>query len=171
MTFTRLVVAGVGGALAGAAGTLAMDLLWYSRYRRGAGNDPFPDWETATGTTSYEGASAPARTGKRMMELLLHREPPEGSARAMTNVVHWSTGCAWGALYGVVEASTGVQPLVGGVALAASAWTSTYVLLPPLGVYQPIWKYDAPTLLKDASAHVTYGMTTATVVAMLRRSR
>jgi hypothetical protein len=32
------------GAMAGAAGTVAMDLVWYARYRRGGGNDAFPAW-------------------------------------------------------------------------------------------------------------------------------
>lgn len=33
------------GAVAGAVGTLAMDLLWYWRYRRDGGEDSFSDWE------------------------------------------------------------------------------------------------------------------------------
>jgi hypothetical protein len=43
-------------------------------------------------------------------------------------------------------------------------WSSDYVTLPLAGVYQPIWKYDAKTLAKDASAHVVYGMVTDLVL-------
>jgi hypothetical protein len=38
------------------------------------------------------------------------------------------------------------------------------VTLPLAGVYQPIWRYDAKTLAKDASAHVVYGTVTDLVV-------
>jgi len=105
------------------------------------------------------------------MQLVLHRDPPASSARAMTNAVHWSTGVSWGAMYGVATAVVdGLNPVVGGLGLATVAWGSSYVVLPPLGVYKPIWKYDVPTLLKDASAHVVYGLTTATVMSVAGRS-
>ncbi len=57
----------VKGAIAGAAGTLAMDLLWYTRYRRGGGETGFIDWELSSSTTSYEKAAAPAQVGKRLV--------------------------------------------------------------------------------------------------------
>ncbi len=34
----------VRGAAAGAVGTVAMDLLWFSRYRRNGGDSRFVDW-------------------------------------------------------------------------------------------------------------------------------
>ncbi|MFP3908097.1 MAG: hypothetical protein ACLFWR_13795, partial [Acidimicrobiales bacterium] len=37
------------GLLAGAAGTPAMDLVWFGRYRNGGGTDGFVDWEFSTG--------------------------------------------------------------------------------------------------------------------------
>ena len=36
-----------------------------------------------------------------------------------------------------------------------------YVVLPLLGVYKPIWKYDLETLEKDLSAHLVFGTATA----------
>lgn len=32
-----------------------------------------------------------------------------------------------------------------------------YVVLPPTGLYQPIWTYDAKTLGKDWASHLVYG--------------
>ena len=84
------------GAVGGAAGTLAMDLTWYIRYRRGGGTQGFGDWETAAGTTSYEGAPAPGQVGRKLSVAVLGREPSPSSARAMTNAVHWATGVQWG---------------------------------------------------------------------------
>jgi len=37
------------GAAAGAVGTAAMDLVWFSRYRRGGGDQRLLAWETAEG--------------------------------------------------------------------------------------------------------------------------
>ena len=37
----------VMGALAGAAGTLAMDFVWYGRYRKGGGGQAFPELAVA----------------------------------------------------------------------------------------------------------------------------
>lgn len=35
-----------------------------------------------------------------------------------------------------------------------------YVVLPPTGLYQPIWTYDAKTLGKDWASHLVYGTAT-----------
>jgi len=36
-----------------------------------------------------------------------------------------------------------------------------------LGVYKPIWEYDARTIWQDLSAHLVYGETKATTAAAL----
>jgi hypothetical protein len=41
------------------------------------------------------------------------------------------------------------------------------VVLPVLGVYKPIWKYDLETLGKDLSAHLVFGTATAAVFRLL----
>ena len=40
-------------------------------------------------------------------------------------------------------------------------------MLPLAKVYEPIWKYDAPTLGKDLSAHLVYGLATGAAFAGL----
>lgn len=158
------------GAIGGAAGTLAMDLVWYARYRRGGGTQGFIDWETAAGTTSYEDASAPGQVGRKLIVAVLGKEPPASSARAMTNVVHWATGVQWGVAYAAalpVVRRLGTLP--GGVGLAAVAFGASYVVLPALGVYKPIWEYDRDVIVKDATAHTAYGLTAAAVASALAR--
>jgi len=44
------------GVVAGAVGTLAMDLIWWRRYRRGGGDDGFVDWDLATSTAGFDEA-------------------------------------------------------------------------------------------------------------------
>lgn len=54
------------GVVAGVAGTLAMDLLWWSRHRRSGGEDSFTEWDISSGSTaSFEEASAPGQVGPR----------------------------------------------------------------------------------------------------------
>jgi hypothetical protein len=48
-----------------------------------------------------------------------------------------------------------------GVPFGATVWGSDYVTPPILGLYEPIWKYDLKTLANDLSAHLVYGLVTA----------
>jgi hypothetical protein len=48
------------GLVAGAAGTVAMDALLYTRYRRGHGMEGFEPWEFSSDVDSWEQAPAPA---------------------------------------------------------------------------------------------------------------
>jgi hypothetical protein len=158
------------GALSGAAGTIAMDSLLYLRYRREGGKDPAWQWESAKGVTSWDEASAPGQIGEKVERLVLRRPPPDGWARSSTNAVHWATGAGWGLQYAVLAHRPSKHPLMRVVALGPAVWLSGYALLPLLGVYQPIWKYDAVTLGKDLSAHLVYGGVTSAALAALTRS-
>jgi hypothetical protein len=84
----------------------------------------------------------------------------------MTNVVHWATGVQWGVVYGLaMPVVRRIGPLPAGVGLAAIAFGTSYVVLPLLGVYKPIWEYDPKDVLQDATAHLVYGITGATVTS------
>jgi len=62
-----------------------------------------------------------------------------------------------------------VGALQGGVGLAAVAFGASYIVLPLLGVYRPMWDYDGKVILQDATAHLVYGITGATVTSALAR--
>lgn len=64
--------AGIRGLVAGAVGTLAMDLVWYRRYKCGGGESKFLDWEFSAGMTEWQSAPAPEQLGKRLCQ------PPHG---------------------------------------------------------------------------------------------
>ena len=158
--------------VAAAAGTLVMDLVWYVRYRRGGGGDGFARWELSAGTEDFEHAGTPAKVGKRIVEDLVHVELPDSAAAVTNNLVHWATGLQWGAGYGVATA-LGLRPgLRSGAVMGVVACSTSYVVLPTLGLYKPIWRYDARTLAQDYSAHLVFGAVTgATVWALLARGR
>ncbi|MGA7281096.1 MAG: hypothetical protein WBZ40_04865 [Acidimicrobiia bacterium] len=146
------------GAAAGAAGTLGMDLLWYGRFKRGGGSEPFIDWETSKDLEGYENAPAPARTAKAVADLA-GLDLPESSARTTNNVVHWITGIGWGKAHGVAAGVLGTTNPLLGLGTAVVAWATSYVVLPRLGVYKPITEYDREVLWQDLSAHLVFGLT------------
>jgi hypothetical protein len=52
-------------------------------------------------------------------------------------------------------------------AVRCCSWATGYAVLPQLGVYEPIWKYDLKTLEKDLSAHLVFGTATAAAFSFL----
>lgn len=149
------------GLLAGAAGTAAMDVLLYRRYRRRGGDQGFLEWELSAGVEDWEQASAPGQVGRRTVEGLFQVELSARWARTTTNAMHWAYGLAWGVQYGVVAASAAVPRVAYGLLLGPLVWGSGYVVLPLAKLYKPIWEYDAATLAEDLGAHMVYGLTTA----------
>ena len=162
----RSIGAIVRGVAAGAVGTLAMDAALYARYRQGGGDVAFPAWESSEGVASWEDAPAPALVAKDFLERVSKHEVPAKYARPLNNATHWGFGLAAGAGYGLLSGSR--KPKVWlGVPYGAAVWASGYVVLPILGVYQPIWKYDLKTLWDDLSVHLVFGTGTAAAFAVL----
>jgi hypothetical protein len=147
----------VGGLVAGAAGTLALDLLQYLRYRRGGGESNFTSWEFASGITSWDETSAPAKVGKLLFETTFRTELPASEASLTTNVMHWGYGLTWGAVFGVAVGSRSHMRAWQGPLLGLLVWLAGYVSLPIAGFYKPIWSYDLKTLRDDLGGHLVYG--------------
>lgn len=161
-----LVGSAVKGAVAGAVGTLAMDLVWYRRFRKGGGSQAFVEWETSDGTEGYESAGAPAQTAKAIADKI-GVELPDSSARMANNVVHWVTGIGWGKGHGVAAALLGTANPLLGIGTAVVAWATSYATLPKLGVYKPYTEYDADVLWQDLSAHLVYGAVLGTTYRLI----
>jgi hypothetical protein len=157
----------VRGLIAGAVGTAAMDALLFERYRRGGGDEAVGEWEFSEGLSSWEDAPAPAKVGKRLVEGLFQIEIPATRVPLVNNVTHWAFGILGGAQYGIVAGSLRKQKVLYGLPFGASVWAGGYVVLPAAMLYKPIWDYDVKTLAKDLSAHLVYGLTTATVLRLL----
>lgn len=155
------------GIVAGAVGTLAMDAVWFVRYRRGGGEGNFISWEFSSGLCSWEDAPAPAQVGKRLVEGLFRRELPPQRVPLVNNITHWAYGILGGALYGLVAGSLEAPRIWYGLPFGASVWAAGYAILPAARLYKPIWEYDAETLAKDLSAHLVYGLATSTTMGVL----
>lgn len=158
------------GAAAGIVGTIAMDLVWYLRYRSDGGAASFADWELS-GVDDYEIAPAPAQVGKRVIEGLFETELDATTAGPMNNIVHWATGAGWGVSHGIINGSMSKTRALAGLATGAAAWVTSYATLAPAGIYEPMWEYDLKTLWKDLSAHLAFGLTTGIAYKLLSRTK
>ncbi|MGY2702254.1 MULTISPECIES: hypothetical protein [unclassified Nocardioides] len=159
------------GLVAAVAGTLAMDVLLFTRYRRGGGDDAFGAWESSSGLDRWEDAPAPAQVGRRLVAGVIQRDLPARRARLVNNLTHWGYGAFAGLPYGVLVGSLRTPRVAYGAPFGAGVWATGYVVLPRLGLYQEIWEYDRVTLAKDLSAHLVYGITTAAVFRLLSTRR
>lgn len=155
------------GALAGAAGTLAMDLVSFSRYRQGGGEKDFPSWELAS-TTSFDDASAPGQVGRKLADAV-GIELPDAMAGRTTNVTHWLTGVGYGIGHALLQDRRGV--VRSGLATGIGAFASSYATMGALGIYEPIWRYDRETLTEDLTTHLAFGAATASVYRVLAGTR
>lgn len=160
-----LVRKAVTGAVAGIVGTAAMDAVWYLRYRRDGGTADPLTWEFG-GVDDWDDVSAPGQVGRLALTQVLGEEPPAEWAQPTQNAVHWVTGIGWGKLYTILG---GPRSWTGGFALGPAAWLTSYVVLPPLGVYRPIQTYGVKVLARDLSAHLVYGIVTAAAYALISR--
>jgi uncharacterized membrane protein YagU involved in acid resistance len=85
--------------------------------------------------------------------------------------MHWATGICGGAQYGVLAGSLKAPRIRYGAPFGAGVWATGYAVLPAAKLYRPIWEYDRKTLAKDLSAHLVYGLGTATAFRVLSASR
>jgi hypothetical protein len=155
------------GVAAAGVGTLAMDTLLYRRYRHGGGEQGFVAWETSEGLDSWDDAPGPAVAAKKVLGTVLGREIPPRHVRLLNNVTHWGFGLATGAGYGLLVGTQHKPRVWFGPPFGAAVWSGGYVVLPLMGVYKPIWKYDLETLWEDLSAHLVFGTVTAASFRLL----
>ena len=162
------VARGVAGS---ALGTAAMDAVTYSYYRREGGAQAPLEWELSAGGDDWDCAAAPAQVGRRVADGLFQVELAPRSARLTNNVMPSASGLVSGPHSGHRAGSARRLPHAYGLVLGPVVFASGYVVLPLAKLYKPIWEYDGPTLAKDLSAHIAYGVVTAEAFRLLARRR
>jgi uncharacterized membrane protein YagU involved in acid resistance len=104
-----------------------------------------------------------------VIEGFTQRELPDRWAFPLSTIAHWSYGSAWGSVYGVLAGSLRRPHALYGLPFGAAVWVSDYIVLPAVGLYKPIWDYDAKTLAKDLAGHLAYGTGTGVTFWLLDR--
>jgi hypothetical protein len=150
------------GLVAGVAGTAAMTA--YQLALAKVRGQPL----TTQVPRRWADAPAPAQVGKRLADAV-GRKVTLQDVPTLATAVHWTTGIAWGAGYGLVQGTLEAPPLVAGLGYGTGVWASSYAQLVPLGIYKPPWEYPAPTLALDLSYHLVYGLGAAAAYAALDR--
>lgn len=150
----------VRGLAAGVIGTAVMT-AWQelSMKLQSSGEDGGGDENPAAGQQQdpWEQASAPAKVARKMLEGVFdHKVPPE-KIGLLTNTMHWGYGTSWGALYGLIQGTSPGPPLRRGLLFAGGVWAMSYVMLVPMGLYQPPWEYPPKEVAMDVSFHMAYG--------------
>jgi hypothetical protein len=143
-----------------------MDALLYHRYRDGGGTDQPLEWEFSAGVKTWKDVSAPGLVGRDVLQRLRGHEVPPEWARSVQNTVHWATGVGWSIPLALLVPQRKRAAWICGVSIGPIAWLTSYVVLPLAKVYKPIWDYDAKTLADDFSAHLVYGVTIGTILAV-----
>jgi hypothetical protein len=115
------------------------------------------------GTPSWEDAPVPAQVARKLANAA-GTDPDPKRIPLLTNVMHWSYGTGWGAVYGLLP-----KRPVTGIAFGAGVWAMSYVQLVPLGLYEPPWKYPPSQLALDLSYHLVYGAGTQAGEALISR--
>ncbi len=145
-----------------------MDALWFRRQKADNPDASFVDWEFSAGTVGFKKAGAPAQAGQKLASVVGVNIPPR-HAGLTTDIVHWSTGISWGLVAGTLTATkSGLPAIPAGVVAGTVAFGTSYAALGQLGIYKPIWTYDAETLWKDFSAHMVFGITTGVALGLLQ---
>lgn len=111
---------------AGAAGTLAMDLVQYAAYRRGGGNDSFMRWEFGD-VQNWDSAPAPAKVA-RLAARRAGIELADSTAGPANNLVHWTYGSGAGLMFALIP---GHDRLIvpRGAAYGSAVWLFSYLAL------------------------------------------
>jgi hypothetical protein len=149
----------IRGALAGAAGTTALNAAGYADMAwRGRPSSSTPQ-QAVEELARRAGAKIPGSGGERDNRL-------EGLG-ALAGI---ATGVAVGALAGELRAVVlRLGPVLGPVLLGGAAMTATDVSLTRLGLTDPR-EWDATSWLSDAGPHLAYGVISyAALRAMSRR--
>lgn len=168
MTPLGAVGRGLAAGLLGTAAMTGWQLLAAKLQSSGADADGSSAPSSEAAVDPWEQASAPAKLAKRVLEgVFLVDEVQASKIGLLTEVMHWGYGTAWGAAYGILAGTAGRSTVRGGLAFGLGVWTSSYVELVPLGLYEPPWKYPPKVIGLDVSYHLVYGTGTAVAYRLL----
>ncbi len=170
----------VVGLVAGAAGTVAMGGYWRAATAltgedsRSATREEGPhplDNISLIGKHHEEGESSTAAMGRIAYERLAGHPPQETETKsALSYLVHYAYGAFQGGVFGALTTSSKVSTLAAGPAFGTGLWLfGDELAVLVLGLANGPGTYPLRQHLHRWAAHLTFGVTVATAVKLLRR--
>lgn len=167
-TYQSPLTAIVKGALAGAAGTAAMGAFTEraprALERLGWSMPSGPKGPTAPDTPTEEVA-------ERLVEDVAEQDLPDDAKGTAGQAVHWTYGAAWGAVFGIVQASLRLPHLLHGVLFGLLVGTVADTVMPRFGLQVPPKRNPMELNVFHMAAHVVFGLVTAATWAVLNLGR
>ncbi len=157
-----LLVDALVGAASGLAASWVMERA-QSRIMRAGGE------ETKRREKEAQGDLEPAtvRAAERAAGAVGASLPEERKGTA-SEAVHYGTGAAFGALFGVLAPRLAAPAILAGLAYGVAVWlVADETLVPTLGLSKKPWKYPASTHAKALASHLVYGAATGTGFGLL----
>jgi hypothetical protein len=116
----------------------------------------------------WEQAPVPAKVARLIGERVLRRSVSADLIPLLTQLMHWSYGIGWGALYALLEGvpARGAKAREG-VMFGTAVWLMSYAQLVPMGLYEPPWRNPPAELGLDLSYHLVYGASTSLSLSLL----
>ena len=115
------------------------------------------DEATGESRDPWEQAPTPAKVARKVLQGVFDRDVPPGKIGLLTNTMHWGYGTSWGALYGLIQGSAPGPALRRGLLFGTGVWAASYLILVPMGLYEPPWQSSPKELALDVSYHLAYG--------------
>lgn len=159
----------VKGAAAGAAGTYlmgeAMSRAPQLLRQRFGYELPKPPPGPAAPDTPTEAVA------ERLAEGLAQHELDDDEKSQAGQVIHWSYGAAWGAAYGVLQASFRAPTLLGGALFGAAVGAVSQTVMPAMNLQNAPGRNPMPVNVFHMAAHVFYGLAVALAWRVLNLGR
>jgi len=121
------------------------------------------------GHPSWQEAPVPAQAARRVLVAVLRRDESPARIPLLAGAAHWLYGTSLGSVYGLVQGTVRVHPVVHGLIFGMGVWGLSYAQLVTMGLYEAPWKYPARELAKDVSYHLVYGLGVAGSYEVLDR--
>jgi hypothetical protein len=151
------------GAASGLAASWLMDQA-QARVISGAGSEA-----TRQREKQAQGDLEPAtvRAAERAAALA-GRSLSERQKGAAGEAIHYGTGAAFGAIFGVLAARMSAPAIVAGALFGVAVWLlNDETLVPTLGLSKKPWEYPASTHAKALASHLVFGTATGTGFGLL----
>jgi hypothetical protein len=112
----------------------------------------------------------PEKVVEAVAERAGYAQPDDQTRRRLGDTIHYGYGAMWGVALAMATSGKDVRPIKHGVPMAAGLWGLGFgAVLPAVGAHPPFWTWKTPReFLLTGSAHITWGVATATVLKALR---